>query len=82
MTNLDRVVVTCYRVYCQVQRINGLTIVMRGVHLGLAVDVVVFGNRVINTRRAQDTVVEAIDLSFADVCIEVLMERVCINDIP
>ena len=82
MTNLDRVVVTCYRLNVQVHRVNRLTIVVRGVHLGLAIDVVVRRNRVVCTCCTENTVVEHEGLTLTDMFVQMLMERVCILDKP
>ena len=82
MTNLDRVVVTCYRLNVQVHRVNRLTIVVRGVHPSLAIDVVVRRNRVVCTCCTENTVVEHEGLTLTDMFVQMLMERVSILDKP
>ena len=76
MANLDRVAVAVNRIYRQVQSINGLTVVMRRIHRRMIAD------RVIDAGRGQNTVVEAVDITFTNMFVQVYMERIGITHFP
>ena len=67
MTDMNRIRQPADRLNRQVQGINRLTILIIRIHLGVIAD------RVIHTGRAQDAIVETINLAFPDVLVDMFM---------
>ena len=90
MAYLNRIAVPVNRIHGQVERVNGFTVVMRRVNRRYArsgriqriFDVLVVTDGVIYTGGRENTVVEAIDISLADMLIQMYVERICITHFP